>query len=237
MLAGALTLCAANLAGRGIFSPAPYGNVFLLARLIADGPGVAALQRHCPETHWRLCPWRDAMPASADAFLWRADSPMNRAGGPKAVSAEADAIIAATVRDQPAAVLADAARNTLRQLGRFASGDGLRPWPATVTPWLVADFPKFEQRAYEAARQTRGLALLPGWMGWLHWSAELAAALGCVVLLPWLWRRDRALGGAVLACLFALGVNAAVTGALSGPHDRYQSRVMWLPLALVLLAP
>ena len=36
--------------------------------------------------------------------------------------------------------------------------------------------------------------------------------------------------------LLALPVSAAVTGALSGPHDRYQARVVWLPALVLLLA-
>jgi hypothetical protein len=32
-----------------------------------------------------------------------------------------------------------------------------------------------------------------------------------------------------------IAANAAVTGALSGPHDRYQARIAWLlPLAAIL---
>jgi hypothetical protein len=38
--------------------------------------------------------------------------------------------------------------------------------------------------------------------------------------------------------LVGAGVNALVTGALSGPHDRYQARIAWLlPLAAVLAWP
>jgi hypothetical protein len=38
--------------------------------------------------------------------------------------------------------------------------------------------------------------------------------------------------------LIALPVSAAITGGLSAPHDRYQSRIMWLPpfIAVVSLA-
>jgi hypothetical protein len=36
--------------------------------------------------------------------------------------------------------------------------------------------------------------------------------------------------------LLALLGNAAITGGLSGPHDRYQSRIMWLAPLTALLA-
>ena len=47
------------------------------------------------------------------------------------------------------------------------------------------------------------------------------------------WRTDRALATLAALALVALLANAFATGALSGPHDRYQARIAWL----VLLAP
>jgi hypothetical protein len=197
--------------------------------VIEDGPGRDALARACPDAGWRLCAVRDRLPATADDFLWRADSPLYLAGGPKRISAEADAIIAAAIREEPAPELAAMVRNAGRQLLHFNSGDGLQPWPETVTPWISRDFPRFEQAAYAASRQTTGRTLLPGWMARLHGAVAISAIATLVVCLPgWLRRRD-VLAGVGVAVLAALLVNAAITGALSGPHDRYLSRVMWLP--------
>ena len=47
------------------------------------------------------------------------------------------------------------------------------------------------------------------------------------------WRTRRPLAGLAAVALVALLANAFATGALSGPHDRYQARLAWL----VLLAP
>jgi hypothetical protein len=60
-----------------------------------------------------------------------------------------------------------------------------------------------------------------------------------VVLLAWFLRArqfDAALfHGFVLAALIG---NAAICGILSGPHDRYQSRLIWLaPLGVMLTSP
>jgi hypothetical protein len=54
------------------------------------------------------------------------------------------------------------------------------------------------------------------------------------VILGWRLRHDPA--GALLACV-ALGLlaNAAATGALSAPFERYQARIIWLlPFAVTL---
>ncbi|MBS0562465.1 MAG: hypothetical protein JSR21_20650 [Proteobacteria bacterium] len=228
-------LIAANLAGHGRASLSPYGNVFILARVIEDGPGRAALDRYCPEAGWKLCAWRDEMPDSADDFLWRADSPLNRAGGARAVSAEADAIIEAAIRIAPLATAGSALRNFARQMADFATGDGLTAWPATVSPAILRDFPGGEAASYAGARQTRDSLTVPEPLGALHIAAELAGVAGCLLALALGWRRHVGAGFAA-AALLAVLANAAVTGCLSGPHDRYQARIMWLPLAVAVPA-
>jgi hypothetical protein len=65
-----------------------------------------------------------------------------------------------------------------------------------------------------------------------------ALALLLLPLAGWeAWRRrDREAITLVVAVFTALLTNAALTGALSDIHDRYQSRIVWLaPLALFLL--
>jgi hypothetical protein len=59
-------LVGANLIGHGRLALAPYGDVFLLARLVGDGPARLALERDCPEAGWQLCRFRATLPATAD---------------------------------------------------------------------------------------------------------------------------------------------------------------------------
>ncbi len=225
---GAAALVSMNVAaGRG-FAISPYGNVFLLARVIADGPGRDALVRACPGAGWRLC--RDAgdLPDTADRFLWDADSPLQAAGGAKEVSGEAGAIITSAIAAEPVREAEAFAANGAEQLVSFETGDGLHAWPAEVTPWIERDFPAAEVARYRTARQTRDGPLIGMWLKRLHAAAALA---GVVVCLGAAMRRRtpgaaRLAAGAVLAGLIG---NAIICGGLSGPHDRYQSRVMWLP--------
>jgi hypothetical protein len=231
-----VALAGVNLIAYHRASVAPFSNVFSLARIIYDGPGMRTLQRDCPRMQWRLCPYLDQFPANADLFLWQPDSPLIRAGGAKLVSTEADAIMVHALVAEPAAELRAVLGNAVEQLGLFATGDGLEPWPQTVTPWIRRDFPRFEADAYLAARQTNGRKLLPDWLGTLHRVVALLGVALCAALLPvTLWRRQR-VGGFLALVLLVLPVNALITGGLSGPHDRYQSRVMWLPPLLAVLA-
>lgn len=229
----AVALVAVNMIAFGRASLSPYGNVFLLARVISDGPGADVLRRDCPAAGWRLCAFVDRLPLTADDFLWPQDGPVVLAGGAKLVSAEADAIILAALRAEPGTELRAALDNAMHQLEQFASGDGLQPWPATVAPWLQRDFPSHEFAAYTQARQTRGELHVPAWLLAAHTVMAVTGVAGCILLL--MKRRNHAVAGFAAIVLLAVVANAAITGGLSMPHDRYQSRVMWLPLLITLL--
>ena len=70
---------------------------------------------------------------------------------------------------------------------------------------------------------------MPPWLAQTHRIAALAGIAACVALLPLAARRRSVSFGFLVAVLLVIPIAAAITGALSGPHDRYQSRVMWLP--------
>jgi hypothetical protein len=233
-----LALCAVNLAAHGRFAVSPYGNVFLLARIIYDGPGMAALRRDCPTTHWLLCPYLDRLPPTSDEFLWSPDSPLKSLGGPKIVSADASAIIRTALRADPLGEAKAVLTNTLQQLTLFASGDGLNPWPDQVSPAIQHDFPAGEQAAYATARQQTGSLSVPPALAHIHTITALAGVIACALLLPIAFKRRAPCAGFLLAVLLVLPLSAAITGGLSAPHDRYQARIMWLPpfIAAVSLA-
>ncbi len=231
----AAALLAVNLIGHGRASLSPYGNVFLLARVIYDGPGMTVLRRDCPQAGWRLCPFLDRFPPTSDEFLWRADSPILLAGGHKAVSADAGAILSAALTAYPWTQARAVIANALEQLGRFRGGDGLEAWPNEVSPWIARDFPRREAAAYAAARQQSGTLTLPTPLADLHDAVSILGIVICLLLLPRSLRRRDALAPFLFVSLIILPVSAVVTGGLSTPHDRYQSRIMWLPPCIAVL--
>ena len=237
LLAATLALSAVNLIGHGRASPAPYGNIFVLARSLADGPAMETLRRNCPQSGWRLCVLvQEGQPTDADLFLWRGDSALYRVGGAVRESPEAGAILRATLAERPGAVLRTALVNFFRQLGMVATGDGLMAWPDTVTPVIHRDFPPAEARRYDAALQTQGRLSVPVWLSDLHAVALLAGVVATLVALPIALRRRHCVAALCVATLICLLGNAAITGALSGPHDRYQSRIAWLPVFAPMVA-
>ena len=239
LIAPALAIAAlvtVNTVGFGRISLSPFGNVFVLARVIYDGPGMTVLRRGCPESQWRLCPYLDRFPATSDEFLWAEDSPILTAGGHKAVSADADAIIRAALSAEPGLLLSVSANNAIEQLTRFASGDGLETWETQIDPWIDTDFPARESAAFHLARQQMGTLAMPPALAALHGAVALAGIGAALVLLPIAWRRRHDAAWFLAAALVTLPIGAAITGGLSTPHDRYQSRIVWLPACVAFLA-
>ncbi len=229
ILLAVMALLAVSLVAHRRIALSPYGNVFMLARVIYDGPGMDTLHRECPAAGWRLCAYLDRLPPKSDDFLWRPDSPIVLAGGHKIVSAEADAIIANALRAEPGREALAVLRNGWEQLTRYTSGDGLEPWPVEVTPWIERDFPPAEQARYAAGLQARGLLAVPPWLAQVHAAVAESGIVACAVLLPFMAYRRHRSARWLLGILFMLPVSALITGGLSTPHDRYQSRIMWLP--------
>jgi hypothetical protein len=235
---GFAALLGANLIGHGRLALAPYGDVFLLARLVGDGPARLALERDCPEAGWQLCRFRTTLPATADDFLWRADSPLYAAGGPKRLAREAGEIVRASLKERLGMAVRAAASNVVRQFLIFgtAPSDELEPWPLTAGRAVSRDLP-LDRHVYAAARQTAGVLGLPLWWRVAEQAIGGASILGCLVASVAFWRSDRLAAGFCATVLVLLLANAALLGALSGPHARYQSRIVWLPaLAMVLTA-
>ncbi|HEY3845819.1 MAG TPA: hypothetical protein VGL95_01750 [Acetobacteraceae bacterium] len=230
-----IALVSVNLVGFGRAALFPFGNVFILARVIYDGPGLDVLRHDCPDAGWQLCPFLDHFPATSDEFLWLHDSPIVLVGGHKRVSADADAIIAAALRAEPETELRAWLRNGIEQLGRFATGDGLYACPTTVTPWIDRDFSPFDRAAYAAARQTGNRLAVPDWMQALHAAVALAGVAGCGIVLVVALRRRHVAAGFAAAVLLAVLANAFIAGGFSTPHDRYGSRVMLMAPAVALI--
>ena len=227
-------IVAANAALIGQASVSPYGRIFVLVRLLVDGPGQRVLERECPRPGWTLCEVKDEI-TDDDHMLWGEDAVLTQAGGYKVVGPQAWPIILSAVRAEPGTVLLDALGSTLLQFVSFRSGDALlRPSSFNDRSW-TDEFPAAEQARYRASKQYRGIELVPEWLQTLHVGLGFAAmavlAVGTWVAL----RRGRLLGGLYAAILISLLANAFVTGALSGVYDRYQSRFIWLATFAVLL--
>ena len=237
-------LSASNLltAGRAVLSES--SPVFLLARLIGDGPARDYLAEACRSRDYLLCGTLDTLGRSApgyatsDYFLWHPDGARRRFGDQPRFVAEAAEIAHATIASRPAAVAEHGLANAADQFLEVQPDETLNNPVKPLTRRLFSRFPQPVYAAFERSLQTQQrfprdeLALVQ------NLSLSLAV-LGLATLGLGRWRR---VDGRVRMLLLVIGLgltlNAAVTGGLSAVHDRYQNRVIWLVpfAALVLLA-
>ncbi len=231
-------LLATNWVGNGVVGVSPFGSVFALARLQADGPAADYLRSACPKAGYRLCAWADKLPMDSDQFLWDPNGPVwGNDSGPTLIAAETAQIVRETVQAYPLAILELGTGNTLRQLGRVQVGDALGSdyLDATVLPRLRKFLPPAEALRFEASLQEHdALAGVARPLAGLHPALLATGGVLTLMMLLRAWRRgDRIMAGFTAIVLAGVLANACATGALSGPHDRYQARIAWL----VLLPP
>ena len=248
LVGAVILLLGTNFIGHGQLAISPYGSVFPLARLIADGPAARTIAARCPDAGWYLCAFANNLPTNSDTFLWHRESPVNRRPDGTAIflggmelAPEARIIVAETLWREPMPVLADGLRNFAAQLQRNRIGDTLARQDVglVIRGILEGRFPMAEVARFDASLQMSdrlkpmAMRLVP-----LHALALLAAFVGSMLAWQRVHRaRDPVALGILLCLLVGIAGNALATGALSMPHDRYQARIIWLlPVVAVLFS-
>ena len=246
LLVGALVVGLAGDAGfnavvRRATGDAPIRPPFVMARLIADGPGTDWLDARCAQASYVVCRYRAAAgKGTSDEFLWNRDPAIGvftvaSKEERTALSAEQFAFAWDVLKAYPSRVVADAGRNFASQaikvgLAEFNyEGGDLEHFAAKLPPKDARDLRG--TLAAEHRFPALGLAVFQ----------LLVLAVSAGTLVWWFLRGARSASPALrrFAIMLLLGLlaNALVCGVLSTPHDRYQSRVMWLvPLLAFLLA-
>jgi hypothetical protein len=211
------------------------GGVFAMARMMQDGIVTKVLDDTCATQHFALCPYRDHLPARADQYLWGPKSPFTKLGRFIKSEKESSAIVRESLARYPWLNFEMAAKDSAEQLVIFHTGDGIDP-----QQWIIGrDFHIFmpsQFPAYDDALQQKGRIPFRA-INFVHlpvaWLGLLLLIAGFVIALRKSDNGAAVLFGFVLAALIG---NAIICGVLSGPHARYQSRLMWTPiLALALV--
>jgi hypothetical protein len=234
LLAPALTAVVAMLAATwinsGTIALARNSNVFLLAKWLQDGPALTYLQEACPALQYSLCPYFDELKGeNQDALKWSPGSPFYKVGGFDQLEPEARQIVWATLRSRPVEILQQAVVDVGQQLLRFRIGEGLTPEGVKlVAPHIAEVFGPDVENSLLQSRQAQGSLFLSEFR-----QLHLAALLLSIAFI--LWSCVAAMEGlsdrlVTFYIFVSAGIvwNAVVTGALSGPYDRYMARVSWL---------
>ena len=237
---GAIMLLGANYVVARQLAWTPGGVALSFGRMLQDGIVTRYLNDHCPDPHLRLCPYRSLLPEGADAFFWGdVDAEgiiFNKLGRFAGLNDEMTEIVLGSLRDYPLLQLETAVADGVRQLGQFATGEGMVNiiWH---TYWAIDTFAPAASADMRAARQQRG-ELTFTIVNRINEPVAIASMLLLIMIarLGWRQRRFSDLGQFAAVVATALLANAFVCGVLSNPHDRYGARVVWLaPLIVVLL--
>jgi len=210
---------------------------FLMARVIADGPGRWYLQQHCgqPNVTFVLCDYVQKLSVDSDDFIW----------GPNGVwqsvpietrerlQKEEIPFVLATLRAYPSAQLSKSAHNFWQQLTTFS-------FEPDASDWTLKEFDTVlpnQRAAYLRSRQSQNDLAFDLQTPIQNWTVIVSLAVIAAFALRQFRRPPPRLMSLAAVIIPMVLANAFVTGALSTVEDRYQSRVVWLVpfLALILL--
>ena len=235
IVAGALMLLSTNFAFSGHLAWTPGGYGVAFGRMLQDGIVAHYLRDHCPTQHFKLCPYRDKLPATADEFLW-GDSMFDTLGRFDGLNDEMGYIVLHSLAEYPAWQAEAALAATAKQLVSVATGEGNNVWLGHTYGIIERYIPR-QVKPMNAARQQHGQLHFTA-INEIHVPVALASMLLTTILFAaGLFRRRpddvTLLAGTVV---FALLGNAVICAVISGPHDRYGARMVWLSTLVVLIA-
>ena len=235
LVAGALMLLSANhaLSGQWAWTPGGYGVAF--GRMLQDGIVAQFLNDHCARENFKLCPYRNALPATADQFLW-GHSMFDELGRFDGMDDEMGYIVVHALKEYPAWQAEAALKATAQQLVAIATGEGCTEWLGH-TYGIIERYVPAQAKPMRAARQQRKEVNFTA-VNFLHVPVALASMLAVLALFGFgLWRRqfDDITLLAATVCFALLG-NAMICGIISGPHDRYGARLVWIATFVALIA-
>jgi hypothetical protein len=200
---------------------------YLMARIVADGPGRWYLEKNCPRLQWAVCNHINQFTGDPDAFLWDANGAYQSGSDTEKaqIDQEEMPLVLATVRAYPSQQLSRSAANFWDQFLHFGA------YGFNANDWMLQQFDEVLPRSrasYLGSRQAHD-ALPLDLISEIQWWTIAASLAAIAVLIPFLWRRHSPqLAGLSLVVIATVVANAGVTGVLSVVDDRYQCRIIWL---------
>jgi hypothetical protein len=234
---GAVMLLSANFALSGQIAWTPGGYSIAFARMLQDGIVTQYLREHCGEQHFKLCPYRDNLPETADDFLWSRETVFNKLGRFPGMKDEMGYIAVHALAEYPLWQAEEALLATGEQMLKVATGENTDHPTMMHTYGMLREFLPRQLKLVDAARQQVSF-LTFGPVNLVHVPAAListALVFGMLIAAVFRRRIDEVTLLAATVCLALLG-NAAICGVISGPHDRYGSRLVWIAVFTVVIA-
>jgi len=236
LVLGSAMLLTANYVIAGRFAWTPGAVALPFGRMLQDGIVARFLADHCPDPRFKLCEYRNDLPADADQFFW-GESVFDKLGRFQGLNDEMYTIVLESSRAYPAWQIEAAASAVGRQLIRVKTGEGVLDsiWH---TYNMVERFTPSMLPAMRAARQQNGELDFTA-LNRLHVPIALASMVLLIGTIMLAIRQPRFahLGPLAATAALAIVANAAVCGVLANPHDRYGARLVWIAALVVLMVP
>jgi hypothetical protein len=193
------------------------------------------LNDHCPELKLKLCPYRNELPPTADDFLW-GDSMFDKLGRFDGLNDEMGFIVWHSLVEHPLWQAEAAVVATAHQLADVATGEGTHN-EDYHTYGIITRYLPGQVARMRAAHQQRG-DINFAVVNRIHVPVALVSMLLVVAMLASAIRRRQFDDLTLLAATVSLALlgNAFVCGVISGPHDRYGARMVWIATFVVLIA-
>lgn len=235
--AGAVMLVSANFALSGQVAWTPGGYAIAFARMLQDGIVTRYLNDHCATQHFKLCPYRNNLPETADDFLWSRETVFNKLGRFPGMSDEMGYIAVHALADYPLWQAEEALLATGEQMLKVATGENTDHPTLMHTYGIFREYLPQQLKLVDAAREQKS-HLTFGPVNLVHVPVALiSTALVFLILIASVLRGRTddvtlLMGTVVLALLG----NAVICGVISGPHDRYGSRLVWITTFALMIA-
>jgi hypothetical protein len=231
---GIVALLTMNLIFSGQVGLSNSGSVFLLARMLGDGTALSYLEQVCPHQRFAVCAdlgelksYNSPDPLS-DFFLWA--GPLEKLGGFRAEESEASAIVRGTLLTYPFAQFRAAVDNGWHQFLLFSTGSQLGAYSDAEYVSLTIRL-RFGPAVYDNYRHSKQMRNNLDFylISRVHTVVVVVSSLLLIGFLNVLGvkKQPRSFYATIVVTTLVAG-NAFTLGALSGPSERYQSRVIWL---------
>ncbi|HLI98834.1 MAG TPA: hypothetical protein VKT76_03875 [Bradyrhizobium sp.] len=237
LLVGALMLLSANFALSGQWAWTPGGYSIAFARMLQDGIVTRYLHDHCGEQHFKLCPYRDDLPETADDFLWSRETVFNKLGRFSGLGDEMGFIVTHSLAEYPLWQAKAAMLAAGEQMLKVATGENTDRPTIPHTHGIIAHYLPAQLRPMNAARQQTSFITF-GPINLIHVPVALISTALVFTMLFAAGSRRRIDELTLLIATVALALigNAFICAVISGPHDRYGSRLVWIATFTVMIA-
>lgn len=207
----------------------------LMARMIAHGAGTSFLKEKCPEAGMVVCEFVDRLTSNSDAFLWDT-SPATGIYRPASI-------------ENRRRLGNEQLKFAVAVLGHDPMGQIAASIQDTYQQFMMVGLTTFRSAAYQAHSSLPAIhseRMTHSVLASQDFPTHIFNPLTIIVLIlstvfisaTLLWRWNNLRREYKIFCLvvfFGISANAFICGALSGPHERYQSRLTWLVPLLALL--